>query len=153
MNAPDRTTRSVVEMGLPPQIYDHIAKILIEAGYAHVFDGEHRADLTGIMMIRDDSLCAPEPEPQPLQSISTKVDDGGLGGKITVDHDDYWLYKDPPRGSKVFLLTRGGIATTGLWMDGAFIAWHPLFKRDKVIEEQLGLSYPADSTYPYTTKG
>ena len=147
MNAPDKlkSTHTVVEMGLPPAIYDHIAKILIEAGYAHVFDGADRADMTGIQIVRDESAAPPT-----LQSISieTKTDDGGLGGSITVDQERYWRYENPPRGSKVFLLTRGGVATTGLWMDGAFIAWHPLFKRDRDAEKRLGLGYPFDSQLP-----
>lgn len=51
-----------------------------------------------------------------------------------------WLYPQehkPPAGTKIALLTRGGIQVTGEWRDdGSFIAWQYLFKRDKEKENQ-----------------
>lgn len=50
-------------------------------------------------------------------------------------------YIDPaPRGVKLTLLTAGKIQVTGEWADsGMYIAWAPLLKRDKALEERLGL--------------
>lgn len=57
-----------------------------------------------------------------------------------VDPDVKWRYDTAPHGVKVFLLTRGGVAVEGTWRDGgSFIAWHPLFSRDKEVERRLGL--------------
>lgn len=54
----------------------------------------------------------------------------------------YWRYEIPKRtDSKVFLLTKGGIAVTGQWygaLGEAFIAWAPMPKRDKAQEARLG---------------
>lgn len=59
-----------------------------------------------------------------------------------VSQDVYWRYDPPPRGVKVFLLSKGGVAITpGEWRDNAgFIAWFPLLKRDKELEKKLGLA-------------
>ena len=44
----------------------------------------------------------------------------------------------PPGGSKVLLLTIGGICVSGQWKDdGSFLAWAPLPKRDKTKEAML----------------
>lgn len=69
---------------------------------------------------------------------STRQEAGG--SPFTVDPTAHWRYDAPPKGSKIFLLTRGGVAVEGMWTDdGRFIAWHPLFKRDKEIERLRGL--------------
>jgi len=43
----------------------------------------------------------------------------------------------PPGGSKVHLLTRGGVAVTGTWGDPFFIGWAPLHERDREKEARL----------------
>lgn len=52
-----------------------------------------------------------------------------------------WLYPHvdaPPRGVKLNILTKGGIAIHGEWRnDCGFIAWQHLFKRDKQLEEEM----------------
>lgn len=50
-------------------------------------------------------------------------------------------YIDPaPRGVKLTLLTIGKVQVVGEWSDiGGYIAWAPLLKRDKELEERLGL--------------
>jgi hypothetical protein len=50
-------------------------------------------------------------------------------------------YVDPaPRGVKLTLLTIGKIQVTGVWTDdGSYIAWAPLLKRDKLVEDALGI--------------
>lgn len=55
-------------------------------------------------------------------------------------------------GAKVFLLTKGGVATTGNWTGAYgefFIAWCPMPKRNKQRERELGLS----PTNPCTSTG
>lgn len=53
-----------------------------------------------------------------------------------------WWYPHehtPPKDTKIFLLTFGGIALVGRW--GAdCVAWRPLFKRDKDKEKSLNLN-------------
>lgn len=45
---------------------------------------------------------------------------------------------EPPGGSKVLLLTTGGICVTGPWSnDGRFIGWAPMPTRDKTKEAGL----------------
>lgn len=45
-----------------------------------------------------------------------------------------------PKGEKVALLTKGGQQVIGVWQDnGGFLAWAPLIKRDKQVEELLGI--------------
>lgn len=55
--------------------------------------------------------------------------------------DVHWIYAPPPNvAKKVFLLTTGKIAITGIWGTGlGVIAWAPIPKRDKKLEEELGL--------------
>lgn len=54
-----------------------------------------------------------------------------------------WLYPGagdevPPRGEKLYLLTKGHVAVTGVWRnDGSFIAWQHLHKRNKEKESKL----------------
>lgn len=50
-----------------------------------------------------------------------------------------YIYSEPPdKQAKVILLTKDGIATLGPWKDGlGVIAWHPLPKRDKSLEDRL----------------
>lgn len=70
--------------------------------------------------------------------IRTKQDAGGV--PYTVDPGVSWRYDSPPRGSKIFLLTRTGVAVEGTWTDdGRYIAWHPLFKRDRQEETKRGI--------------
>ena len=61
--------------------------------------------------------------------------------KVLVSNEASWRYGAPPDvNAKVLLLTEGRIATLGKWGDGAsVIAWSPLPKRDKELEEQLKL--------------
>lgn len=61
-------------------------------------------------------------------------------------NESYWRYpatgkpKDQPPSGDVLLLTEGRISVTGVWTDkGGFIAWAPKIKRDKQLEQQLGL--------------
>lgn len=70
------------------------------------------------------------PEPTALH-----VGDDHLSGEV------YWRYTEPaPRGVKLNLLTKGKIAVVGDWHDGhGYIAWSPLIRRDKQLEEELGL--------------
>lgn len=52
----------------------------------------------------------------------------------------YWLYRNPPYGVKLNLLTKGGVAVTGKWSDdGRYIAWQYLFRRDRQLEAELGI--------------
>lgn len=70
---------------------------------------------------------------------ATRQDAGGM--PYTVDPGVFWRYDDAPRGSKVFLLTKGGIAVEGVWTeDGRYIAWHPLFKRNRELEQERGIN-------------
>jgi hypothetical protein len=55
--------------------------------------------------------------------------------------DDVWFRYPkagdpmPPIGTKLLLLTRGGICIVGQWVaDGFFVAWSPMPKRDKAKE-------------------
>ena len=51
----------------------------------------------------------------------------------------FWLDADvapPPSGSKLLLLTNGGIAVIGNWGPG-FVAWAPLPKVPPSIKEKL----------------
>lgn len=53
----------------------------------------------------------------------------------------FWTYGVPPdKGSKVQLLTIGGIQVSGRWYGNwgdAFMAWAPNIKRNKPLETQL----------------
>lgn len=53
-----------------------------------------------------------------------------------------WNYEAPQdRAGKCLLLTIGATAIVGIWGDGeGLIAWMPLPKRNKKLEEELGLS-------------
>lgn len=57
----------------------------------------------------------------------------------STDPELEWYYPQdytPPKGVKVFLLTKGGVAVTGVWKDNAgFIGWRPLFKRNLEKEQ------------------
>lgn len=61
----------------------------------------------------------------------------------TVVHlTEEWKYEEGPRGVKVQLLTVGDIAVYGEWkgeLGEFFKAWHPVPKRNKKIEADLGL--------------
>lgn len=53
----------------------------------------------------------------------------------------------PPGGSKVLLLTIGGVCVTGTWQNnGHFLGWAPMPKRDKTKEQQLCASSPYSNT-------
>lgn len=58
---------------------------------------------------------------------------------ITTD-DIVYNYSVPPNvNKKVILLTTGGTAIVGPWKDGhGVIGWHPLPKRNKQLEKELG---------------
>jgi hypothetical protein len=53
----------------------------------------------------------------------------------------YWRYPDiepPPRGRKLLILTSGGVAAMGDWMDDSnFEAWSPLPKKRPVQHRPL----------------
>jgi hypothetical protein len=55
-----------------------------------------------------------------------------------------WEYLKPaPSGTKVSLLTIGGVQVVGIWegKPGEFyLAWAPLLKRNKRLEQDLGLA-------------
>jgi hypothetical protein len=53
--------------------------------------------------------------------------------------DAPWLYphrNPPPKGVKLFLLNKGGVATLGEWSDG-FSAWQYLYRRDRQQEDEM----------------
>lgn len=60
-----------------------------------------------------------------------------VGGTFWLDPDE----NPPPRGCKVFLLTRGQIAVIGQWSDDC-IGWHPLLKIPHSIKSKL---WPEDT--------
>lgn len=73
--------------------------------------------------------------PSPTETVVINASDS-----YAVSSEVYWRYDTAPRGVKLFLLTIGGVAITGDWRDNSgFIAWHPLPKRNKELEERLGL--------------
>lgn len=61
--------------------------------------------------------------------------------------ESHWRYPatgrpedQPPKGVGLLLLTEGKVSVTGDWTDnGGFIAWAPKIRRDKALEEKLGL--------------
>ena len=58
--------------------------------------------------------------------------------------ESHWRYPAngdvAPRGVGLTLLTEGRVQVTGEWSDqGGYIAWAPKIKRDKALEEKLGL--------------
>lgn len=79
---------------------------------------------------------------QKVKSISEGDIKASPEGSYAVSSDVYWRYDPAPRGVKVYLLTKGGVAIApGQWRDGmGLIAWHPVFKRDKAKEVELGLT-------------
>lgn len=67
-----------------------------------------------------------------------------VGDQVAVAAQARWYYpangEAAPAGVTVQLLTRGGISVRGTWNDlGDYIAWAPMIKRDKELEERLGL--------------
>lgn len=51
-----------------------------------------------------------------------------------------WIDPDddpPPRGSKINILTIGGISTTGTWDDDFCVAWAPLLTVPPAIRQKL----------------
>ena len=63
---------------------------------------------------------------------------------IAVGEEIGWRYpadgQPAPPGATVQLLTKGRTQCKGVWSDGGgFIAWAPNYKRDKELEERLGL--------------
>lgn len=57
----------------------------------------------------------------------------------------YWRYlgidEKPPLGTKLSLLTKGGVQTQGEWReDCGLIAWSPLIRRDKDKERLMGIT-------------
>jgi hypothetical protein len=67
-----------------------------------------------------------------------------VGDQVAVSSADRWRYplnnEPAPPGVTVQLLTRGGVVVRGQWNDlGDYIAWAPMIKRDKELEERLGL--------------
>ena len=53
----------------------------------------------------------------------------------------FWRYtQPPPKGTKLLLLTVGGVAVISNWegeFGEQFIAWSPLPKRNKMLESEL----------------
>lgn len=62
---------------------------------------------------------------------------------VIADNSSHWRYEKCPRlGAKVLLLTVGDTLTEGHWRGEVgefFKAWHPVPKRDKKRESELGL--------------
>lgn len=54
--------------------------------------------------------------------------------------DIFWRYTVPETTAPLLLLTRGRILTKGCWLGALgefFVAWAPVPKRDKDLEERL----------------
>ena len=52
-----------------------------------------------------------------------------------------WLDPDEtpaPRGAKILLLTRWGIAVIGMWADQGYVGWSPLPKVPAKIKAKMG---------------
>lgn len=67
-----------------------------------------------------------------------------VSDQVAVAAEARWHYpannEPAPPGITVQLLTRGGVSVRGVWNDlGDYIAWAPMIKRDKELEERLGL--------------
>lgn len=67
-----------------------------------------------------------------------------VSDQVAVAAEARWRYpansEPAPPGVTVQLLTRGGVSVRGVWNDlGDYIAWAPMIKRDKELEERLGL--------------
>jgi len=82
----------------------------------------------------DDGFVAP-----PVLTDVIKV-----GDQVAVGSVARWQYphigERAPDGVAVQLLTRGGVAVRGVWNDlGDYIAWAPMLRRDKDLEERIGL--------------
>ena len=63
---------------------------------------------------------------------------------VAVSDESRWRYpangEPAPSGVYVQLLTTGGVQVRGIWRDnGQHIAWAPMIKRDKELEQLLGL--------------
>lgn len=61
-----------------------------------------------------------------------------------VSNESHWRYPAAgdvaPQGVGLQLLTKGRVQVAGMWRDdGGYIAWAPKIKRDKALEEQIGL--------------
>lgn len=67
----------------------------------------------------------------------------GKSNDPVVVHDyEEWRYEEAPRGVKVQLLTLGDVAVYGEWKGSLgefFKAWHPVPRRNKKKEAELGL--------------
>ena len=51
-----------------------------------------------------------------------------------------WIYpheEPPPQGTKLALLTIGGMQVVGIWEPRSFVAWQHLFKRDHEVERSI----------------
>lgn len=77
-----------------------------------------------------------------LKSSSIREDSGT---RVAVSPALFWKYPqvEPPRyGVKYFLLGEGGVAITPgeFRRNDGIIAYHPLFKRDHVLEQRLGIA-------------
>lgn len=78
--------------------------------------------------------------PESLKPIS-KTDSWG-GPVPLVSGEVEWLYTPTPRGVKIFILSEGGQALVrALSQEEPDRPWHPLFKRNKAIEEQTGYAW------------
>jgi hypothetical protein len=54
---------------------------------------------------------------------------------LAVSPDIFWRYDPPPRSTKIFLLNTGGVAIApGHYMPNSILGWHPLFKRNILLE-------------------
>jgi hypothetical protein len=72
-----------------------------------------------------------------LRMLMTPQSSGYLAGEAPT-----WEYvQEPPRGTKLSLLTKGGVQVVGEFtgkLGENYIGWAKLIKRDKEIERKLG---------------
>lgn len=119
-------TYTVATLEVSPATFDEIDCKLRAANYDHCFDEKGMIDMTHIGLTRENSGTVP---------ASLRVSENAGGGAVAVSQDIYWRYDAAPRGVKLFLLTKGGVAVTGTWSDnGGYLAWQSMFKRDKTKE-------------------
>lgn len=68
------------------------------------------------------------------------------------DETNEYRYEVAPLGQTVMLLTRGGVCIKGVWagkFGQYFWGWAPLPRRNKAVEERLGLfSIPPEGYFP-----
>lgn len=122
-----------VIMSVPKAVYSVVRGLLASSFCEHAINpgsaGEAEVlDMRGIALAEDTELKA------------ISISGVGSDQPYAVSTEAKWRYDQAPRGAKIFLLTKGGVAVDGYWRDdGSFIAWQLLFKRDKELELLLGI--------------